>query len=395
MSSQEAGPWDVGTDEDMKDSKNESISPDSNTAGTIYEWFPLDPDTKGKQVWDSFCMILLVYCSFSVPYNIAFVQSDSSDGFTAVDYSDLAINIIFMIDIALTFITQFENQGIMEKKLPKIAGNYLSTWFLPDIAGSFPFDVVITAAVGSGGNLSSMKLIRMVRLVRAFKFLNKLNNLKEKEGMEAFGPIIGISSAVFILLFSAHFIGCFFTMLATSEPADTTWFTRYDAALGSPGLATADNLTRYGVAIYWAVISLTTMGYGDVIPVTHAERLFCVGVALAGAVIFAHCIGTISSLISQVILYCIILYCVTSRTLLSRSHLHLHRQIQGEPAPLSGKGVGGEGAFNPHSQATLRRVSLCERETDRERYNGERAFNPHVLCAPRVRCRCVYMCVLV
>ena len=41
---------------------------------------------------------------------------------------------------------------------------------------------------------------------------------------------------------------------------------------------------------------------GDIVPATHGERIFCIFVALAGAVVFSHCMGTVSALIAQALL---------------------------------------------------------------------------------------------
>ena len=264
---------------------------------SFFKLFPLDPDSRAKKAWDAFCMILLAYCSFEVPYNIAFPTSDL-DGLSPVETSELAVNVVFMIDIALSFVTAYDHQGIIVKRFRRIAHQYLRTWFIPDLAGSFPFDMLVAACLGKEGNLSMMRLIRMLKLVRAVKLMSRLAKLREKEGFETFGPVIGVGTAVFILIFTAHLLGCFLTMLAAAEPGKN-WLSRYSDSLGDT-LPEADNWTQYVVALYWATISITTMGNGDIVPTTTAERIMSIAIALVGAIVFSHCMGTISSLIIQV-----------------------------------------------------------------------------------------------
>jgi hypothetical protein len=40
--------------------------------------FPINPEATWKQTWDAVMLLLLLYCSFSVPYEIAFLDSNST-----------------------------------------------------------------------------------------------------------------------------------------------------------------------------------------------------------------------------------------------------------------------------------------------------------------------------
>ena len=90
--------------------------------------FPIDPDCFEKQVWDGFCMSILLYCSFAVPYSIAFTQNAPGGPLGPMDYLDIAIDVVFLIDIALCFVTAYDDQGFTVRKCATVTA--LSPVFL-------------------------------------------------------------------------------------------------------------------------------------------------------------------------------------------------------------------------------------------------------------------------
>ncbi len=90
----------------------------------------------------------------------------------------------------------------------------------------------------------------MLKLIRAIKFMNKLEKLKHKEGFEAFGAVITLISATFFLVFTAHLLGCFYTIILSYEGTDN-WLMSYN-----PDLVNADTSTRYVVSLYWAIVTI-------------------------------------------------------------------------------------------------------------------------------------------
>jgi hypothetical protein len=105
--------------------------------------------------------------------------------------------------------------------------------------------------------------------------------------------IIRLFTFAILVSIVSHWYACFFYLAATlSDPSETTW-------VKEAGLEQADKSEIYLAGLYWAVMTLTTIGYGDISAYSTVERAFSVVGMLFGVLLFAYVIGTITGLIEE------------------------------------------------------------------------------------------------
>jgi len=63
------------------------------------------------------------------------------------------------------------------------------------------------------------------------------------------------------------------------------------------GVSDGDELTTYNKAFYWVITTLSTVGYGDIVPQTNLERSFTLIVMLCGVGVFGYMIGQLSKVL--------------------------------------------------------------------------------------------------
>ena len=157
--------------------------------------------------------------------------------------------------------------------------HYLRTWGWFDLVSSIPVIAIPGAALGYAP--VAMRLARLARVLRAIRSVRMLILLARRDRSGA--VLTGI------LLFSI--------VISVGSCIGVLWAeTRPDLP---PAIAAKVSLDTADEVLWWAVVTCSTVGYGDATPVTTAGRIFAFGLMVVGIGAFATVTSTLGLLIGK------------------------------------------------------------------------------------------------
>ncbi|KAJ6656471.1 hypothetical protein lerEdw1_003759 [Lerista edwardsae] len=305
-----------------------------------------------KAGWDGLILLATLYVAVTVPYSVCFsgIKDDGLPESARAPPSvcDLSVEILFILDIVLNFRTTFVSKsGQVVFDPHAIFLHYLTRWFVLDLLAALPFDLLYAFKVNVYFGAHLLKTVRLLRLLRLLPNLDRYSQYS--------AVVLTLLMTVFALL--AHWVACVWYFIGQHEVENSPsqlpgigWLqelaqrlktpyclgqrnssgddyscNRSNAPLngstwelvGGPSLRSA-----YITSLYFALSSLTSVGFGNVSANTDSEKIFSICTMLVGALMHAVVFGNVTAIIQRMYARRFLYH---SRTRDLRDYIRIHR----------------------------------------------------------------------
>lgn len=284
----------------------------------------LDPLGTFRQRWDIVQAVFLLYIAVVVPYRIGF--NDASRPWEFWFCIELFIDMYFIVDLVLNFRTAvFTQDGDLEHNPKLVAIIYLRSWFIIDFVSTVPLSYIeYLPGMDDSEQGRVLKIARLARLLKILRLARIKRILARFEENLYSVTLFSVMKLAVSVAATGHFLACgmfYFGLDAQSdgwvastgmyeqthpahsglcieEDCPAPFWEWWNKTLPAENLVHPDDY-RYITAFYWAITTVTTIGYGDISASTFNEKVFCIGAMLSGGFIFGMIVASLSDIVTK------------------------------------------------------------------------------------------------
>ena len=278
------------------------------------------PEDRIAQVWDFLMILVIIFYAFYIPFHAGISGGYcliSSRAFFSIVVS---MNAVFFIDTFMIFFRAYrDKRGVLIFSLRSIALRYIrSGWFFINLLGSFPTTAILYARYRKGEEMGGdalfiMELFKLCRLLRinvriTSLFRTSVFIAKIYEHVNLVFTLI--LKFLFLIILVSHWFSCIWGYIAFVENGHswkdlnntTNWISNWYNADGPPGsldpMGYSNFMDRYWLCLFWAIQTITSVGYGNIAPVTAQEYALANALMLCSGIFWAYVIGSLVDVVA-------------------------------------------------------------------------------------------------
>ena len=275
------------------------------------------PKAAFRKAWDAVVFLSLTYYAFTLPLHIGFAFRAMTSGRRAMLCVDYTVDVLCVIDLVLSFrFFMHQEEGLVVFDAERVKARFMrehTVW--AEVLAMLPLDLAVFLVPGRGmASLARVsKVLRLGKLVRYTSAVQ--THLAER--------FKGISVATrrflslnVVMLLVCHWCGCLFiffsdlsssTTILSSDPGTVPTWIEADQERGdecAPCSFDVDHgemrgFAGYLRAVYFAIVGMSTVGYGDITPQNTVETAYSTVMILFGGLMLPAIVGGLAALIGS------------------------------------------------------------------------------------------------
>uniref|UniRef100_A0A8C1Y911 Cyclic nucleotide-gated potassium channel n=1 Tax=Cyprinus carpio TaxID=7962 RepID=A0A8C1Y911_CYPCA len=256
------------------------------------------PESAFVKVWRFFFFWCITVSVFLEIWVVFFTSNSESKSMFLEGWGTiyLAVNVLIYIVAAFDILMNLRTGVLMEDgnvtDLAEIFQVYRKSWNLYyDVLAVLPLDLIVFA-YGNAEHWAISGLVRLNRLIwirRIYQyFCQKQSDIYKNLFEER------TTKCLFLLIFTVHFCAGLLYLSACHEERcqEESW--AWNAGLKS----SQSNFEHYVFAVYWTITTMTSVGYGDIVPGSLVEQCLAAVVGVVALLVFNYIISQLSATLS-------------------------------------------------------------------------------------------------